>query len=270
MTTLVALAIAGGVCVAYNHADATGLRPASPQVRAAEDVYAGLAPNSTSDAFELGTVSRREQLMGECMSARGLTYRPKDPRGLVDVVTNSDFTSLDYARRYGFGVTAFPRFATTPDPNARYVDALPAPARNAYEVQLESCVDAAADQDARTPVLAEARQRAARGQTRVLSDSRYRAAERAWVRCSTAAGHPAASRPDLIAGLRTDREHVLARLTASAPSGSAGSMPDVEERAAQDRAYQALRAVEIRAAVDTFPCSVDLDRVFAERYQAQR
>ena len=262
LVTLVAVAVvacAGG-CASAGTGNTHSV-PVPARVRHAEDVLAGIAPNADADTFQLGLAARAEQLIVGCMATGGFTYRPKDPRSLVDVTTDTDFASLDYARTYGFGVTSVPTFTVTGDPNTGYVDSLAPDRSRAYHARLSSCADPA-DRTARE----EAGEVAAghlytRTDARVHADARYRDAATVWAHCAAAAGHPTTSRPDLIRSFTTRRE----QLTTHDPI-----RPDGSDRPGTDPALRDLRDSERAAAVATFGCSQAMDGVYRDRYQALR
>src|SRR6185295_4912332 len=89
----VAVAVSTGGCSPSAGADGTVADPGPTQVRRAEDVLAGLAANVESDRFSLEVAANTEQSIVTCMAASGFTYRPKDPRNLVDVTTDTDYGS---------------------------------------------------------------------------------------------------------------------------------------------------------------------------------
>jgi hypothetical protein len=98
---IIAMAVLGivGACARADNTEG----PSSAQVQKVENILAGLEPNSVVDEFQLVLAEHTEQLTANCMAAHNFLYRPKDPHSLVDTVTDTDFASLDYARKYGSG-----------------------------------------------------------------------------------------------------------------------------------------------------------------------
>jgi hypothetical protein len=240
--------------------------PANPHALRLERILAGEVPDSTADRYELDLAGRQESLTAACMTAARLRYRPRSPDEIVDTQTNTDFGSLDYAKRYGFGITALPTFGRG-DPNRGYLDSLPAEARASYEQQLTRCAQRAGAQADQEYGVAEANREFDRIDDRVESDPRYRAALARWALCAAAAGHPEPSRLDLIDMLQGRLDSIQQRL---ATTPGATSDEDVARRAAGDPQFQQLRREEISAAVGTFPCSRRLDATYREVYDAIR
>lgn len=272
---------AGSTAPAQAVSAQTRTASASPgDIRKAEDILAELEPNGAADKFRLDLARQTEELIADCMAVHGFRYRPKDPRTLVDTITDTDFASLNYARIYGFGVTAAPVFLQVADPNTSYLDALGQTRRQLFEKDLAQCAgEADADVRGRTG-LAEAEQRIARTDQRVRSDAEHLSAQRAWARCAAAVGYPHLTRLDLISVFDREREAILTRLSSgpktqdavsrSGSSASGSQLYDPASLAEKDPEYRYLRHRERAAAVATFRCSQDLDRVYRERYRALR
>jgi hypothetical protein len=210
VVSIVVMAVIGGVgaCTRTDTADTAGGQP-SAQIQNAENVLAGLVPNNVADKFQLDLAEHIEQFIVDCMAAYDFTYRPKDPHSLVDVETDTDFASVDYARTYGFGVTAFPHLADTRDPNANYLDALDYGHRSSYEQQLSSCADSAAQLAKQQNGIIEAERRFSRTDKLVQVDPHYRAAQKEWTRCAAASGYSKPSRLDLIRDFETERDVII-------------------------------------------------------------
>jgi hypothetical protein len=229
-----------------------------------EDILAGVAPDRDADQFELDLAARKENLLATCMAGHNLTYQPRDPHSVVDVVTNTDFASKDYAARYGFGIATFPAFSG-PDGNAQYLKSLSEDQQREYR----KCEETANTQAQDEYGVKQANDRYARRDDAVRADPRYQSAQTDWATCASAVGYRQPTREALIDSLRTDHDKILQRLTAKAASAAD---PDraVRELATADQEYQAFQARERQAALDTFPCSQGLDRVYAEVYRAHQ
>jgi hypothetical protein len=234
----------------------TTTRATPEQVSRAESILAELEPNSAGDEHRLALADQAEKLTATCMADNRFRYLPKDPHALVDVATDTDFSSVDYARRYGFGVTASPMFAATSDPNSGYVDSLPQAKRESYEAQLGRCADAAAGEAGRRSGEAEAERRFSRTDLLVRSDPRYRAAEQAWARCAAAKGYLSPTRLDLINSFRAERD-ALAQQAQTQLATTSQAADDLNRR-------------EREAAVATFACSQELDGVYRDVYKEHR
>ena len=242
---VVVVAASAGGCSGSAGADYATLDPSLTQVRRAEDVLAGLTTNAESDRFHLEMAASAEQWIIRCMAGDGFSYKPKDPRNLVDVATDTDYGSRAYARTYGFGVTAAPTFRAADDPNLGSVHGLTSIRRAAYQNRLSSCADRA-NRSARKSSGADAAGAwYAATDERVRDDPRYLAAEGAWATC---AGHIARTRTALIASFQARRA----------------------ETAAGSPALHRLRNEERKAAVTTFTCSQTLDDVYRRLYQQHR
>jgi hypothetical protein len=229
-----------------------------------EDILAGVAPDRDADQFELDLAGRKENLIATCMAGHQMTYQPRDPHSVVDTVTNTDFASKDYAAQYGFGIATFPTFSGT-DGNAQYLKSLSEDQRREYQ----KCDETANTQAQDEYGVKQANDRFTQRDDAVRADSRYTAAQAQWATCAAAKGYQQPNREALIDSLRTDHDKILQRLTAKT-----GDAPDpdraVRELAGADQEFQAFQARERQAAVDTFPCSQDLDRVYAEVYRSHR
>jgi len=265
---LAAIGVFGAV-VACSGGDSTE-GAARARANRLEDILAGALPERDADRFELDLAARKEFLLAECMADSGLAYEARDPHSLVDVVTNTDFSSIDYAREYGFGITTFPTFTGT-DPNAALVDALPADQRLAYDEQRTECAESANTRAQQEFGVEEANRKFAAVDDRIRADSRFHAAESEWTTCATAKGYDQRSRTALIDSLHEEYDPIMLRLqTQVTDSGIAPEHQDAttHELAAHDPEFQQLKNKEKTAAVDTFPCSRELDRVYVEIYRA--
>jgi hypothetical protein len=267
---IAAMVIAGGVCGCTRASTDTARGLPSEQVRNAEDVLAGLVPNDVADKFQLDLTAHTEQFIADCMATYGFTYQPKDPHSLVDIVTDTDFTSLDYARAYGFGVTTFPHFVQTQDPNATYLKSLDSNLLKSYGGQLPLCADTGAQKAKRQDGVAEAERRFSRTDELVQADPKYRTAQQKWTACAATTGYPEPSRLDLIRSFQTERDLIMNRIPVTSPTQNTDSLQSQEESADRDPSFQELRRQEHRAAVATFTCSQALDAVYHERYEALR
>ncbi len=229
-----------------------------------EDILAGVAPDREADQFELDLAGRKESLIAACMTGHGMTYQPRDPRSVVDTTTNTDFASKDYAAQYGFGISAFPAFTGT-DTNAQYLKTLSDTQRRDYE----KCQDSANTQAQDEYGVKQANEHFTQLDDTVRADRQYTAAQAQWSKCAATKGYPQPTRETLIDSLRADYDKILQHLTAKA-----GTVEDpdraVRELAGSDQEFQAFQARERQAALDTFPCSQDLDRVYADLYRSHR
>jgi hypothetical protein len=265
---VIATAVVGvaGACTRAGNTES----PQSAQVQKIENILAEIEPNSVADEFQLALTEHTERLTASCMAAHDFLYRPKDPHGLVDIVTDTDFASVDYAREYGFGVTAAPVLANTPDPNADYVASLDNARRQSFEAQLSLCSDSAVNAAKQQDGVTEAEQRFSRTDRQVRADAAYRAAEKEWARCATSAGYSQPTRLDLIRSFRMERDTIMQRLSSKIEPQSP-SQPQIPE-ALPEKApeFEDLQRRERAAAVATLPCSQGLDHVYRERYQKLR
>jgi hypothetical protein len=229
-----------------------------------EDILAGVVPDREADQFELDLASRKENLIATCMTGHNMSYQPRDPHSVVDVVTNTDFASKDYAAQYGFGIATFPTFSGT-DGNAQYLKTLSDDQRREYK----KCDETANAQAQDEYGVKQANDRFTQRDDAVRADPRYQAAQTGWATCAAAKGYRQPTREALIESLRADHDKIIQRLSAKA-----GDAPDpdraVRDLAGADQEFQAFQARERQAAGDTFPCSQELDRVYAEVYRSHR
>jgi hypothetical protein len=241
--------------------------PLSARGQQSASILAGLLPKSESDQFELEMAGRQQQLDAACMAAHQLAYVPRDPRSLIDTVTETDFTSLAYAKTYGFGVTTFPHLAGA-DPNAAALAALPQDRRTAFTDQLNACDTAANDQVDHEYDVAVANQVFGRVDQIVRDDPRYRDALGAWRKCAAAAGYQQVDRTALIDSFRQQMSAIRDDLSvAAAQSGSPGDATTAA-LATHDDAFLRLHQREVDAATRTFPCSQRLDATYRTLYES--
>ncbi|HEY2694707.1 MAG TPA: hypothetical protein VGJ45_04505 [Pseudonocardiaceae bacterium] len=232
-------------------------------------ILAGLEPKSVADQFELAMTARQQQLDVSCMAAHHLRYLAQDPDNLVDTVTETDFSSLDYAKTYGFGVTTFPHLTGT-DPNAAALAAMKPAQRDAFNNQLSACDTAAGQQTDTEYDVTAANQAYDRIDKTVRADPAYRTAQDQWRRCAAAKGYQQPDRTTLIDSFQNKMGTIRDQLTAKA--GAAGSPGDAEVAtlAGNDAAFQQLHQQEVAAAVSTFPCSQALDATYRRLYAADQ
>lgn len=248
--TVAACSVAAA-CTGGGNTDQTAFRATPEQIRKAESILAELEPNAVGDEFRLALADQAEHLTATCMADHRFRYLPKDPHTLVDVVTDTDFSSPDYANRYGFGVTVSPVFASSPDPNRDYVDSLSATKQTSYETRLARCADEAAGEAERRSGQTEAERRFTRTDLLVRSSPRYRAAEQAWARCAAAKGYRNPTRLDLINSFRAERDTLT-------------------KQPSTDQATSDLNRRERAAAVATYTCSQEMDGAYRNLYETFR
>ena len=262
--TGIALAVALGAAACGG-----GTQSASLSARGHEmtNILAGIAPKSASDQFELDMATRQQQLDVTCMAAHQLHYIARDPHSLVDTVTETDFTSLDYAKTYGFGVTTFPHL-TGVDPNAATLAAMSSAQQDAYTKQLVACDDAANQQTNKEYDVDDANQVFNEIDQDVQNDPRYRDAVAAWHQCASAVGYQDPDRTSLISRLRDRMGVIRDDLSTTAAKSGAPSDATVASLAEHDTGFQQLHQEEVTAAVATFPCSQRLDATYRDVYRS--
>jgi hypothetical protein len=226
-------------------------------------ILAGIAPKAAGDSFNLELAAHAQTLLGGCMRKAGFDYRPVDPHAIVDTRTETDFRSLSYAQRYGFGIAAWPVFAPDDSGNREYQQKLPARRQAEYSAASSRCSDAANEQanaDFGVPLADQENDALDR---RVRASTDYTAARLQWQRCARAAGHTEASRSALMDALRARHDDLVSRISgdAAAPTDTAA-----QRRIDANPDFQRFRREEISAAVGTFPCSQRLDAVYARIY----
>lgn len=206
-----------------------------------------------------------ERAISVCMREQGFTYEPFRDAHLQSGSAHglsSDFTSMEYAQKNGFGITAnavSPTNVQIPiDPNSRWL------MEQAKDLQVawSSALDGPTP-DGRAPCR-EVGERAFDQEigidyTRLedvhkqtLSSAEMLAAQQEWEQCATEVGFPAADRLALIDSfIRRMKE-----ATGGAPMNEV--TPD---------SLTSLRAEEISAAVATFPCSQRYDKVYEQVFK---
>ncbi|MFD7334496.1 hypothetical protein ACFV98_00625 [Streptomyces violascens] len=222
-------------------------------------ILAGASGQSESGKFDLEVAARTEALTSTCMKSHGFRYLPKDPHSVVDVEDATDFSSLDYARTHGFGISVFPHFTPEATEAKSYMKTLSAASLKAYDAALPRCVDSSQHAAEKEYGIPEANSEWARVDGEVHHDSRYRSALQTWRSCATAAGHPAQSRLALITDLRKEYTSVVAGV-----QGGNHMLPQdkLAALATQNPAWQKFHQAELDAAVATFPCSQATDRTY--------
>ncbi|WP_414166549.1 hypothetical protein ACMATS_01460 [Streptoverticillium reticulum] len=222
-------------------------------------ILAGVSSPSESAKFDLEVAARTEALTSTCMKSHGFQYLPKNPHSVVDVEDASDFSSLDYARKHGFGISVFPHFAPEATAAKKYMKTLSAASLKAYDAALPGCVDSSQHTTEKEYGIPEANSEWARVDGEVQHDRRYRSALETWKACAAAAGHPAQSRLALITDLRKEYTSVMAGI-----QGEDRVLPQdqLAALAARNPAWQKFHQAELDAAVATFPCSQAADRTY--------
>ncbi|KAF5991057.1 hypothetical protein [Streptomyces sp. WAC00263] len=117
LAVIIAAMVAAGF--AYFPSDDGQTARATANTRRFVLILAGASGQSESEKFDLEVAARTEALTSTCMKSHGFQYMPKNPHSVVDVEDASDFSSLDYARKHGFGISVFPHFAPEPGSTAR-------------------------------------------------------------------------------------------------------------------------------------------------------
>ena len=117
----------------------------------------------------------------------------KNPRSLVDVTTDTDFASLAYARTYGFGISAWPRFAVD-NRDIAIMDGLSPATRATYARRVDSCSESASAASQRHFGVAAANNEFNRIDGAVRTTAAYRRASGAWHACAERVGYPEPSR----------------------------------------------------------------------------
>ncbi|MFJ8157080.1 hypothetical protein [Streptomyces sp. NPDC094468] len=223
-------------------------------------ILAGVSGQSESGKFDLEVAARTESLTSACMKSRGFRYLPRNPHSVVDVEDASDFSSLAYARRHGFGISVFPHFAPETTAARNNLKNLSAASLKAYDTALPGCVDSAQRTTEKEYGIPEANSEWARVDDEVQHDGRYRSALRTWSTCAAAAGHPARSRLALITALRKQYTSVMARIQ---DGDQVLPQDELAALAARSPAWRTFHRSELDAAVATFPCSQTTDRAYA-------
>jgi hypothetical protein len=252
-----------GAVAACSGGDGTEAPDVAARAAHLEAILSGAAPDRDADQFELDLAARKEKLIAACMAEHNLSYRPRDPRSLADVVTNTDFASRDYAAEYGFGISAFPTFTGAANP----LDSL----SDKQRAQYQQCAEAANNQAQDEYGVKQANEQFARRDDAVRVDARYQAAEAAWAKCAAAKGYQQPTREALLDSLRADHDKIMQRISTRAErAGVAAQDQDrvVREMALADKEYQDFTAKERTAALDTFLCSQDFDRAYLDVYRS--
>ncbi|MCT9089793.1 hypothetical protein N4G70_13070 [Streptomyces sp. ASQP_92] len=262
VTVIVAAVVAAGF--AYFPSDDGPTASATANTRRFVLILAGASGASESGRFDLEVAARTEALTAACMKSHGFQYLPKDPRSVVDVEDASDFTSLDYARTHGFGISVFPHFVPEAPETKKYEKSLSAASLKAHDSALAGCVDNSQRTAEKEYGIPEANSVWARVDGEVQRDGRYEAALETWRACAAAAaGHPARSRLALITDLRKQYTSVMAALRTGTTTPSQDQLAAL---AAKAPAWQKFHRAEIDAAVATFPCSQTADRAYVSTF----
>ncbi|MFJ9953661.1 hypothetical protein [Kitasatospora sp. NPDC091207] len=265
LLVLVAVVLLGGAGAVYAlRSDATEETPVqAAQARRLTLILAGLIPKSEGSRFDLELAARSEGLIAACMSTKGLQYIPKDPRSLVDTETSTDFSSLVYAQGKGFGIAAWPRFAPSHE-NDAYTSALTGASLSRYNAILESCAMSSSQLADREFGVRRGNSDYNRIDGKVRSDSRYRVAEKAWSACAKSNGYDHSSRSAFIMELRAEYHTLMQEINSRSGAARVLSQDEMESQAKSDPRYQEFSRKEIDAAVATFSCSQEADRVYRE------
>ncbi|MEV7783376.1 hypothetical protein [Kitasatospora sp. NPDC088351] len=259
-----AVVLGGTVTVFVMRSGATELTPAqTTQAHRLTLALAGVLPRSEDAQFNLDLAARTEQLIADCMPAHGLHYVPKNPRSLIDTETSTDFSSLEYAQKHGFGIAAWPSFLPSHE-NDSYTASLSEEAVTRYNQALSSCSDNSREKAGQEFGVDKGNSDYNKIDKKVTSSSRYRAAGQEWMTCAKERGYDYPSRLVLIQRLRGEYQGVMNELHGSNSDGTPYVNGEIQARAEADSKYQEFRQKEVSAAVTTFPCSQSLDRVYQE------
>jgi hypothetical protein len=257
----------GGAAMPHrNGGDALSSGTATSPLTPFELNVAGLLPKTSADASNLELVRREQQLIADCMRQHHFIYHPVEPRSIVDTTTETDFTSAAYAHQYGFGISAWPRFAPDNSGNNQYVTSLPPKQQENYTEAAQQCSDQATDRANDELHVTEADKEFRVTDERVKRDPRYISAQHDWANCIERKGYEAPTREELIASLREKYNEI----TVAINSRSAPSLAQREQAALTDPDYSRFRQQEITTAVDTYLCSQPLDASYASIYHALR
>ncbi|MBO1416416.1 hypothetical protein [Streptomyces sp. FH025] len=260
----VAAALGGTATVFVMRSGTTELTPAqTAQARRLTLALAGVLPRSEDAQFDLDLATRTEQLIAGCMPARGFQYVPKNPRSLVDTETSTDFSSLEYAQKHGFGIAAWPAFLPSHE-NDSYTASLSEEAATRYDQALSSCSDDSREEAGREFGVDKGNSDYNKIDKKVTSSARYQAAGLEWMACAKNRGYDYPSRLDLIRQLRGEYQKIMNELHGRNSDGKPYVNGEIQARAEADSKYQEFRQKEVSAAVATFPCSQTLDRVYRE------
>ncbi len=220
---------------------------ASPDERATLDflgihqseLLGGAPPEDLAEFENWFTYTQQHEIV-ECMGDSGFDYAPVLSYSSPD--SFADFTSQEFAEAHGFGVVdavlgANDEPESASDPNARN------PHRNSpeYSTALERCAIQAAEEVNRQTELTRLRALDHEIVAAIAADAEVVAAAEAWRECAASAGIHAVSRRDLI-------ETFLDEALTAEPSR-----------------LDEIRAAEINAAVQTYGCSTEFDRVWRDR-----
>ncbi|WP_189763082.1 hypothetical protein [Streptomyces xanthochromogenes] len=266
-TVVVALAVLIAALVAagfvYLPSDDGRPAPATADTRRFVLILAGVSGASESGKFDLEVAARTEARTSACMESHGFQYLPRNPHSVVDVEDASDFSSLDYARGHGFGISVFPHFAPDAPAAKGYIKTLSAASLKSYDAALPGCVESSQRATEKEYGIPEANSEWTRVDGEVQHDERYRAALETWRACAAAAGHPAQSRLALITDLRKQYTSVMAALRGG---DQVLSQDQLAALAARNPTWQKFHRAEVGAAVATFPCSQAADRTYASTF----
>ncbi|MFJ8386654.1 hypothetical protein ACIQ9Q_19415 [Streptomyces sp. NPDC094438] len=257
LAVIIAAMVAAGF--AYFPSDDGQTARTTANTRRFELILAGASGQSESEEFDLEVAARTEALTSTCMKSHGFQYLPKNPHSVVDVEDASDFSSLDYARKHGFGISVFPHFTPEATAAKSYLKTLSAVSLKAYDATLPGCVDSSQRTTEKEYGIPEANSEWARVDGEVQHDRRYQSALETWRSCAVAAGHPAQSRLALITDLRKEYTSVMAGIR-----GGDQVLPQdqLAALAAQNPTWRKFHQSELDAAVATFPCSQAADRKY--------
>lgn len=265
--TLACLAVAAGAgAVAWTQLPGDGAQAGAAsgeRTRQVELILAGIAQKTAGDSLNLDLATRAQTLIRTCMKKDGFDYHPVDPHAIVDTTTETDFRSLAYAQRYGFGIAAWPVFAPDWSGNREYQATLSTQRQADYAAASSRCLDTANEKANADFGIPQANQENDELDRRVRASADYVKAREEWQRCARAAGHTEASRAALMDALRARHDDLVNRI-----SGDAATPTDAaaQRRIDANPAFQVFRRDEINAAVGTFPCSQRLDAVYARIY----
>ena len=247
---------------------ASGHRPVDLK-RLTVEAFVGAGSAAETRQLLLAQGRITEAAIASCMKRRGFAYVP-NPASYVpaddSAAAVSDFTSLTYAERHGFGLTD-PYLDPPPrppsDPNAAAFDALSTSDKVAYSEALDGADGGAGSSCRSDGEKAFAEQSggasfAARLQDlaeQVTAQPAVVTAREAWQRCAANAEYEFPSRRELIRSIndRIDKAR-------GATPRDVGQPLATDERSALDD----IRQYEVGAATATFDCSQRYDTVFVD------
>lgn len=210
--------------------------------------------------FDQAGIQRRqttvENLIRDCMRAKGFEYTPVDPAAQrAALVGSATLSEEDFEKQFGYGITTLyeqRRREATSGPNAEYRASLPAPQRTAYDQalygqnigssfavavdtgsfgELGGCTKQATEQafgGAQTLTTLQAKLDDL--DARIDADARMVAAYKEWASCMREAGFGDLQKPDEVdAVLERELEDIVGPNT-EVGVGAPGSSPDYDRQ----------------------------------------